>query len=320
MLYLFGEEADQFDLDAVEFLDKELASIRPDSQTSQRITDKLVRLKRNDGQEFWVLLYMEVQGKKDVHFDERMFSMYYRIKDKYGQRVVAYAILTDRSEHFRPGRYEEEKLLGTSLVYNYPTLKLKDYQPEDLLKGNNPFGMMLQTAWYHLYGSKDDQQKLESKLTIARRLFNAGLSVEDTRVLYNFIKYYTAFKDNLNYSIFDERMVEEFTTEETDNMELRDHILWAVKEEGKDDGREEGRVEGREEGREEGRVEGREEGRVEGREEGRVEGRAEGTVAGLNKSRLVAKALRAGQAPATIAKEVELPLQAVLDLKEAMGL
>ena len=284
MQYLFGEEADQFDLDAVEFLDKELASIRPDSQTSQRITDKLVRLKRNDGQEFWVLLYMEVQGKKDAHFDERMFSMYYRIKDKYGQRVVAYAILTDRSEHFRPGRYEEEKLLGTSLVYNYPTLKLKDYQPEDLLKGNNPFGMMLQTAWYHLYGSKDDQQKLESKLAVARRLLLAGLTPEDTRVLYNFIKYYTAFKDNLNYSIFDERMVEEFTTEETDNMELRDHILWAVKEEGKDEGRE------------------------------------EGTAAGVNKSKLVAKALRAGEAPAAIATEVELPLQAVLDLKEAMGL
>jgi len=35
-------------------------------------------------------------------------------------------------------------------------------------------------------------------------------------------------------------------------MELREHILWAVREEGKDEGREEGIMKGREEGREDG--------------------------------------------------------------------
>jgi len=58
--YIFGDEAHLFDLNQVEFLDKEMAAIRPASQSSQRITDKLVRLRHKDGQELWVLLYIEV--------------------------------------------------------------------------------------------------------------------------------------------------------------------------------------------------------------------------------------------------------------------
>ena len=148
------------------------------------------------------------------------------------------AILTDKSDTFRPGRLEEQTL-DTGFVYYYPTLKLKDYEPDALLKGNNPFGIILQVAWYHLYGSKNDQQRLASKLELARRLFKAGLSVEDTRLLYGFIKYYTVFNDTANYGIFDKRVAAEYK-KEIEDMELREHILWAVREEGKDEGREDG--------------------------------------------------------------------------------
>ena len=164
--------------------------------------------------------------------------------------MAAVAILTDKSDTFRAGRLEEQTL-DTGFVYYYPTLKLKDYEPDALLKGNNPFGIILQVAWYHLYGSKNDQQKLASKLELARRLFKAGLSVEDTRLLYGFIKYYTVFNDTANYGIFDKRIATEYK-KEIEDMELREHILWAVREEGKDEGREEGREAGREEGREDG--------------------------------------------------------------------
>jgi len=208
-----------------------------------------------------------------------MFTMYYRIRDKFGHRVAAVAILTDKSDHFRPGRFEEEKLLGTGLVYYYPTLKLKDYTPEQLLKGNNPFGIMLQVAWYHLYGSHDDQQKMTNKLALARRLFQAGLSAEDTHLLYDFIKYYTSFTESLNYSIFDKQINEEFK-EDIVHMNLREHIFWAVKEEGKD----------------------------------------EGQVEGVNKSKLAIKALRDGHTIDEVAKEVGLPVHHVFELKDAMGL
>ncbi|MEM0952473.1 MAG: hypothetical protein AAGI66_10095 [Cyanobacteria bacterium P01_H01_bin.74] len=163
-----------------------------------------------------------------------MFDIFCRIRDKHKKKVAAIAILTDKSDKFRPGLFEEE-LLDTVVRYSYPTIKLKDYQPDELLKGNNPFGIVLQVAWYHLYGSRDDQQKLANKVSLARRLFAMGLSAEDTRMLYDFIKYYTTFKESENYSIFDNRMHSEFK-EEVSHMELRDHILWAVREEGKDEG------------------------------------------------------------------------------------
>ena len=245
MVYIYGAEASAaYDLDHPEFLDKEMATIMPEGLTRQRIADKLIRVKKNDGTELWVIFHIEVQGKADKHFDERMFTMFYRIRDRFGHRVAAVAILTDKSDKFRPGRLEEETL-DTGVVYYYPTLKLKDYQPDELLQGSNPFGIILQVAWYHLYGSKNDQQKLASKLELARRLFAAGLSAEDTRLLYGFIKYYTGFNDNTNYGIFDEQIAAEFK-EEIADMELREHILWAVREEGRDVGREEGREAGRE--------------------------------------------------------------------------
>jgi len=110
-----------YDLDNPDFLDKEMATIVPESLTGQRIADKLVRVRKKDGTELWVIFHVEVQGKADKHFNERMFTMFYRIRDRYGHRVAAVAILTDKSDQFRPGRLEEQTL-NTGFVYYYPTL------------------------------------------------------------------------------------------------------------------------------------------------------------------------------------------------------
>ena len=81
MVYIYGAEAlAEYDLDHPEFLDKEMATIVPESLTGQRIADKLIRVKKKDGTELWVIFHIEVQGKADKHFDERMFTMFYRIK------------------------------------------------------------------------------------------------------------------------------------------------------------------------------------------------------------------------------------------------
>jgi len=57
-----------------------------------------------------------------------------------------------------------------------------------------------------------------------------------------------------------------------------------------------------------------------GEKRGEIRGEIRGESKGLNKSKLVAKSLRACESPEAIASKWQLPVQEVLELKEAMGL
>ena len=60
--------------------------------------------------------------------------------------------------------------------------------------------------------------------------------------------------------------------------------------------------------------------KIEGKAEGIIEGKAEGKTDGINISKLIVKALGAGLDNEEIAQRYQVPLQDVLDLKDAMNL
>ena len=213
----------------------------PDNKSQGRIADKLARIKTINGHYQWVLFHTEIQGKPDKHFDKRMFQMFYRIYDRFDQEVVSLAILTDASESFRPGQFTLGRS-GTTNHFQYNTFKLKDYKPHELLKGNNPFGFMLMAAWYHLFGGKTDQQKLDNKMTCLRLLFAAGLPKADTRKLMNFIMFYTQFDDKTFMRKLELNIKEEFQ-KEGKAMTIEEAVNWHLKEEGKAEGKTEGKEE-----------------------------------------------------------------------------
>ena len=75
-LHFFFEEAVQsFDLKkGVEFLDKEMEQISQAGELeSPRFVDKLVKVFSNEGSEQWVLIHIEIQGYKDIAFEDRIF-------------------------------------------------------------------------------------------------------------------------------------------------------------------------------------------------------------------------------------------------------
>lgn len=82
----------------VEFLDKELAEMypEPEKRSSTRVVDKLAKVYLRDGGEAWMLLHLEVQGRNEKEFAERMHRYYYRLLDRHGRDVAALAILTGR--------------------------------------------------------------------------------------------------------------------------------------------------------------------------------------------------------------------------------
>lgn len=76
-----------------EFLDKELSELhpQPDEEKDSRFADKLVKVFHCDGVEEWVLLHVEVQDDTydRAGFAERMYTYFYRIRDRYHKPVSA---------------------------------------------------------------------------------------------------------------------------------------------------------------------------------------------------------------------------------------
>jgi len=55
------------------FLDKELEKILKVSKVGKRFADKLVKIYLKDGSEKWCLCHVEVQGKSEKNFSERVY-------------------------------------------------------------------------------------------------------------------------------------------------------------------------------------------------------------------------------------------------------
>ncbi len=54
---------------------------------------KRVKVRRQGGAEVWVLVHIEVQGRVEFGFPERMYVYNYRLFDRYSQRIASLAIL-----------------------------------------------------------------------------------------------------------------------------------------------------------------------------------------------------------------------------------
>lgn len=244
LYFFFPNHVHLFDLEkGFEFLDKELIEIRPKSKGNQRYADKLVKVFMRDGSEEWILIHIEMQGYDDPEFRERMFIYYYRILDKYGKRVTAIAIMTDdTSDH--PTKYETS-FIGTKLIYEFNSYKLRSKTPEDFANTDNPFAIIMEVAWYALKSNElGDEALYNFKIQLVRRLKALDYDTEKIRTLFNFIKRYVNFeKSEINLK-FEKQSNIIFENQNT--MGVIEAIIDDAKQQYKEMGKEEGREEGRE--------------------------------------------------------------------------
>lgn len=155
------------------FLDKELEKIVKISKTGKRFADKLVKIHLKDGSERWCFCHVEVQGKAEKKFSERVYIYNYRIFDKYHKKVISLVVLTDENQTFRPDTYEVN-LDGFSLIFKYPLVKIIDYKNrlDELKKSSNPFAVVVETYIKLLEVKKDNEKKLSLKLVLSKSVFN----------------------------------------------------------------------------------------------------------------------------------------------------
>jgi len=110
-----------------EFLDKELQQVVRDAELGRRLADKLVQVVDIEGQEDWLLIHVEIQGRSESAFAQRLFVYNYRIYDRYRRPVVSLAVLADEREDWRPDRFSYRRW-GCEVGIRYPLAKLLDYR------------------------------------------------------------------------------------------------------------------------------------------------------------------------------------------------
>ena len=123
-------------------MDKELEKVIRQAAVTEQYVDKLVKVHRKSGDETWVLLHIDVQSQHETEFSTRMFEYNYRIYDRYKKPVVTLVIYGDESRSWRPKAYWRE-LWGFELKMKFPSVKLLDYNLDELVQSPNPFAVVV---------------------------------------------------------------------------------------------------------------------------------------------------------------------------------
>jgi hypothetical protein len=187
------------------FLDKELRQIVRDAELGTRLADKLVRVWKKNGEEAWVLIHVEVQGKKEAEFAKRMFVYNYRIFDRYDRKVASLAILTDSHPGWNPDCFAYE-LWGCEVGIRFPVAKLSDYADkwEYLGKSDNPFAFAVMAHLKTRETRNNRNARREWKVFLVKRLYEKGYGKEDVIALFHFIDWMMRLPDDLEKDFWQE--------------------------------------------------------------------------------------------------------------------
>ncbi len=200
MEFYFPQIASEIDWDkGYEFLDKELQGIVRDAKISRRHADKLIKVCSCKGEEFYVLIHVEIQSDKDIQFSKRMYIYNYRFFDKYYLPVTSIAILADQDTTWRPNSYSSEQW-GCKINFQFPMVKLIDYNDkiDDLLQQTNPFAIITAAHLKTKATKGDPQTRYLWKLTITKALYKKGFSEQDIMNLYRLIDWLMFLPEELS--------------------------------------------------------------------------------------------------------------------------
>jgi len=171
-----------------EFLDKELQQVTRAAELGRRYADTLARVWRQDGQETWVLVHVEVQGQPQAEFAERMYVYNYRLYDRYRRPVASLAVLADEKDGWRPAEFSYE-LWGCRPGLVFPAVKLLDYRSQgaSLEASRNPFATVVMAHLAAQETRHDPAARQSRKLWLTRRLYKLGYDRQQVLDLFGFI-------------------------------------------------------------------------------------------------------------------------------------
>ena len=284
----------------VVFLDKELRRLarftrqyeggEPDGN---RFVDLLAQVPLLSGEEPWILLHTEVQGRGgNEDFPLRMHRYRGLLEGRYRHPVIALALLIEPlSKEQSSGVYRWEGY-GTRVSYEFPVFKLYEGDEEALKASENPFDLA------HLAGLR----AWKSRGSEARKL--------------DYLKEMLSLLEDRGWSHADKAQLLVFmegVIHLTEDASSREYEEWeSALEEAREAGRMYVSIMERK-GIEKGRIEGIQLGRTEGIQLGRIEGIQ------LGRTETAQNLLRMGLDLPHIAEATGLPLEEIQTLKKTGG-
>jgi hypothetical protein len=172
-----------------EFLDSELQQIVRDADSGRNYTDKLVKVFTLTHQETWVLIHVEIQGKADSHFNERMYRYHYRLLDCYSdKRIASFAVLTNQRSTQQLGLYQQT-FWETETIFKFPVINLQDWSKKiaELEVSPNPFSVVILAQLIAHKTHKHYQQRKDNKFALIRLLYQRGYERQEVLELLRFI-------------------------------------------------------------------------------------------------------------------------------------
>lgn len=204
-----------------EFLDKELAKLGSDYAASRRLADKLVKVWLKDGRETWLLIHLEIQGRPEKHFNQRIYVYNYRLFERHNCEVISLVVLTG-ARGARVGQYEVARW-GFRLLCEFPVVRITDYRGREaeLLASRNPFALVVLTQLKLLAAKGDAEKKLAAKRELIRALARRGFGRKKMWGLAKFIDLVVVLPPEL-----DERLKDEIAADEEVKKKMPYVSMW----------------------------------------------------------------------------------------------
>ncbi len=183
-----------------EFLDKELEKVVRRAAVTVQHVDKLVRVYHTSGEETWVMLHIDVQSQHETNFTKRMYQYNYRLFDRYDRPIVTLVIFGDESHKWQPQEYQRE-LWGCKVKFEFPTIKLIDYNVSELEQIDNPFAIVVLAHLHTKATKRKPDERYEFKWGLTRMLYERGYSKQKILSLYRYIDWLLALPEGLEQKL-----------------------------------------------------------------------------------------------------------------------
>jgi hypothetical protein len=172
----------------VEFLDLELAQIIRRGRIGRKAVDKLLKVYLKNGGEEWLLLHVEIQGRREADFPERLFVYAYRLYEKYRRPITTLAILTDADPTWRPEGFGWRRW-GGGMQHWFLTSKLLDFAPRraELEASADPAAVMILAQLAVLELRRRSKALFDEKLALARQLLRGGFTRAQVESLFHLV-------------------------------------------------------------------------------------------------------------------------------------
>lgn len=172
----------------VEFLQQELFKEIIEHRQGRKIADQIAKVHLKSGKEQWILVHTEIQAGDEVHFAKRMFEYFYRIRDRYGKKIVAIAIFTDKST--KSTNLYHEKYYGTELMYTFNKFVVSDFDEEELKKSTKLLSKALLASLYLNRTKNEMSLRSTYKRTLLREVWSLeNVGKTEVNALLYFIDY-----------------------------------------------------------------------------------------------------------------------------------